>query len=110
MSNDVVFCDPLSYFDFLKLIKHAKIVITDSGGVQEETTFLNIPCLTVRPNTERPVTVELGTNTLMAFEIESVLVKINEVFDGVYKKGSVPMFWDGKVSERIAHEINIFLS
>lgn len=110
LSEDVVFCNPLSYFDFLKLIKHAKIVITDSGGVQEETTFLNIPCLTVRPNTERPVTVELGTNTLVDFEIENVLAKINEVFDGAYKKGAVPMFWDGKVSERIASEINTFLN
>ena len=89
--------DPLDYFAFQKLIAHAAAVITDSGGIQEETTFRQVPCITLRPNTERPITVELGTNHLItAWDVEQVLLALKNP-----KKGSIPPMWDGRATERI---------
>ncbi|HKR62491.1 MAG TPA: UDP-N-acetylglucosamine 2-epimerase (non-hydrolyzing), partial [Thermoanaerobaculia bacterium] len=93
--------EPLGYLDFVALEEHAAVVVTDSGGVQEETTFLGVPCLTMRANTERPVTITLGTNTLIGDDLELLRAKIAET----PKRGSIPPLWDGRASERIADEL-----
>jgi UDP-N-acetylglucosamine 2-epimerase (non-hydrolysing) len=77
-------------------------VITDSGGIQEETTFFNVPCLTVRENTERPVTVTLGTNILVGRDIAKLQAELTHILSGNIKRGSIPPLWDGKASDRIA--------
>jgi len=94
--------EPLGYLDFLALQKNATLVITDSGGIQEETTFLGVPCLTVRQNTERPITVEMGTNIVVGQDMQRLKIEVYNILDGKAKKGSVPPLWDGKASERIA--------
>ena len=94
--------DPASYLEFLALQCRATLVITDSGGVQEETTYLGIPCLTVRPNTERPITVEVGTNTLVGNDLEKLKAETLNILMGRGKKGRLPHLWDGHASERIA--------
>lgn len=102
ISNSNLICtDPLDYFSFQKLIKECAFILTDSGGIQEESTFRQKPCLTLRPNTERPVTVEEGTNTLLPFDLESVIKHISKIENGTYKKGVIPQWWDGKATERI---------
>jgi UDP-N-acetylglucosamine 2-epimerase (non-hydrolysing) len=100
-NKNLVITEPLDYFSFQKLIKESKFIITDSGGIQEETTFLQIPCLTLRSNTERPITVTLGSNELMPFDIEKIKKKINTIVNGTYKAGKIPKYWDGKSTERI---------
>lgn len=92
---------PLGYRDFLSLLSACRVVITDSGGIQEETTFLRIPCLTLRDTTERPVTVRLGTNTLVRTP-ERLGAMVDRVLRGSYKKGRVPALWDGRAASRIA--------
>jgi len=94
--------DPLPYVDFLGMQSRATVVITDSGGIQEETTYLGVPCLTVRENTERPITVSLGTNVLVGRDREKLRVELGRVLAGKAKKGSVPPLWDGRTGERIA--------
>jgi UDP-N-acetylglucosamine 2-epimerase (non-hydrolysing) len=97
------FIDPLGYLDFLALQRHAAVVLTDSGGVQEETTFLGVPCLTLRENTERPITVEQGTNILIGQDIERLKQEVQHILqDGPSRQRRVPPLWDGKASERIA--------
>lgn len=108
--ENITLTDPVGYIDFMKLIQNSKAVITDSGGIQEETTFQQVPCLTVRPNTERPVTVTVGTNTMMKLSKEDIISKLEEIEAGTYKKGEIPKFWDGNASDRIVEEINKFLS
>jgi UDP-N-acetylglucosamine 2-epimerase (non-hydrolysing) len=93
--------EPLDYFAFQKLIKTCAFIITDSGGIQEESTFRMKPCLTIRPNTERPVTVDEGTNTLLSFDLDVLKRHIQEIEEKTYKKGRVPQLWDGKATERI---------
>lgn len=100
-NNKILLTEPLDYFAFQKLTKECSYVITDSGGIQEETTFRRIPCLTLRPNTERPCTVDVGTNELVPFDINLVEGKIREIKSGVYKKGIIPSMWDGKSTNRI---------
>lgn len=96
-NDHIILTDPLDYFAFQKLIANAAAVITDSGGIQEETTFRQVPCVTLRPNTERPITVELGTNHLITeWDIEQVLHALENP-----KKGTIPPMWDGKATERI---------
>jgi UDP-N-acetylglucosamine 2-epimerase (non-hydrolysing) len=97
----LILTEPLDYFAFQKLTADCRFVITDSGGIQEETTFRRVPCLTLRPNTERPSTVSIGTNELVPFDIAIVQQKINEIMSGKYKKGAVPPLWDGFATERI---------
>lgn len=92
---------PLGYQDFLCLTSQAKVIVTDSGGLQEESTALGIPCLTMRENTERPITVELGTSTLVGSSAELLEEKLREVITGGYKQGSCPSLWDGRAAERI---------
>lgn len=94
--------EPLGYLDFVALQKHAAVVITDSGGVQEETTYLGVPCLTLRPNTERPVTVTIGTNVLIGEDLDKLRSEFAKVLRGEGKRGGIPPLWDGRASERIA--------
>jgi UDP-N-acetylglucosamine 2-epimerase (non-hydrolysing) len=100
-NKNLIITEPLDYFSFQKLIKDCKFIITDSGGIQEESTFLGIPCLTLRPNTERPSTISIGTNELVPFNISELKRKIAEIETGQYKKGRIPPLWDGKATERI---------
>jgi len=99
--NNLVLTEPLGYFDFLNLIENAKYVLTDSGGIQEETTFLKIPCLTLRENTERPITREIGTNTICGLNSNVIFKEIKKINKGLYKKGNIPQLWDGKAATRI---------
>lgn len=103
MLNDshIKLLPPLSYIDFLALWKDASLVLTDSGGIQEETTVLGIPCFTIRDNTERPITVEEGTNVLVGTTRKGILKAYGELRKGNEKKGKVPELWDGKTAERI---------
>lgn len=97
---------PLGYLEFLGLQKKAAFVITDSGGVQEETSYLGVPCLTVRENTERPVTSELGTNVLVGRDMNRLKSEADRILRGAAKRGRVPPLWDGKASERVAAVIS----
>lgn len=101
--------DPHPYCDFLRLQSQAKFVITDSGGVQEETTYLGVPCLTMRPNTERPVTVEHGTSILVGNQTDAIVNASHRILDGDAKRGRNPELWDGKAAERIAAVIDGYL-
>lgn len=97
----VILTEPLGYFDFQKLVSSSICVITDSGGIQEETTYLGVPCLTLRPNTERPVTIDVGTNTLLPFNVAEISMHVEDIIAGNYKRGAVPDLWDGQSTERI---------
>ncbi len=99
------FIEPLGYLDFLKLEMNAKLVMTDSGGIQEETTVLNVPCLTLRSTTERPITITQGTNTLVHNDTSRIVEEAFKILDGKTKKGSIPKLWDGKTAERIVEII-----
>ncbi len=93
---------PIGYLEFLNLMTEARLVLTDSGGIQEETTVLGVPCLTLRENTERPVTLEMGTNTLVGQDPRKLLSAAREILAGRAKKGRLPDKWDGRAAERIA--------
>lgn len=93
--------EPLGYLDFLKLMSEAKFVLTDSGGIQEETTVLNIPCLTLRENTERPVTVTQGSNLVIGCMAERIIRESLKIIKGEAKNGKRPELWDGKAAQRI---------
>jgi len=97
--------EPLGYLDFLALMKTAKMVFTDSGGIQEETTYLRIPCLTLRENTERPETISQGTNLLVGHDREKIVTETLRIIAGEGKKGGKLEFWDGKVASRIVAEL-----
>ena len=106
VSDNVRLTEPIGYVDFLALQAHALVVVTDSGGVQEETTFLGVPCLTVRPNTERPITITTGTNRLVERNRDAIVSAIRSAFDrSRYLMARPPEFWDGKAAERI---VNLF--
>jgi len=106
LSEEILILDPIGYIDFLALTKSANLLITDSGGIQEETTFLGVQCITVRNNTERPVTVTAGTNQLIGTELDAVEKAAVEVLDGNIKKGHIPEKWDGQTAERIVDIID----
>ncbi len=93
--------EPLGYLEFLRLMADAKLVLTDSGGVQEETTVLGIPCLTLRDNTERPITVTHGTNTIVGSDPATIHSEVRKILEGGGKRGSVPELWDGGAARRI---------
>jgi len=95
--------DPQGYLEFMFLVKNAKGIITDSGGITEEATVLHIPCLTMRNSTERPETITLGTNELIGDDIHKLKPGIQKIIDGKWKKGTIPPFWDGNTSERIVN-------
>tara|TARA_B100000212_G_scaffold89121_1_gene65336 strand:- start:3445 stop:4545 length:1101 start_codon:yes stop_codon:yes gene_type:complete len=99
---NIVLTGPAGYLDFVALMADSKIVLTDSGGLQEETTALGIPCLTLRENTERPVTVTEGTNTIVGNDTQVILDAANDVLDNGGKAGRIPDLWDGKTAQRIA--------
>ncbi|MDP8226112.1 MAG: UDP-N-acetylglucosamine 2-epimerase (non-hydrolyzing) [Candidatus Celaenobacter polaris] len=100
--------EPIGYLDFLKLEKYAKFVLTDSGGIQEETTVFKVPCLTLRENTERPITIELGTNQLVELNKDAIVQKVNDILEGNCKMGSIPPLWDGHTAERVVQVMDKF--
>ena len=97
--------DPLGFLDFLKLMSEARLVLTDSGGIQEETTILGVPCLTLRENTERPITIEIGSNQLVGTDTQAILAAYRSVIDGQASTGQQPPLWDGRAAERIVEII-----
>ncbi|PIW65121.1 MAG: UDP-N-acetylglucosamine 2-epimerase (non-hydrolyzing) [Candidatus Omnitrophica bacterium CG12_big_fil_rev_8_21_14_0_65_50_5] len=97
--------EPLGYLDFLSLMTNARFVLTDSGGIQEETTVLGIPCLTLRENTERPITVTQGTNVLVGSDPKKILSEVKKILAGRHKKGRRPKYWDGKSARRIVETL-----
>lgn len=105
-NKEIILTEPLDYFSFQKLVKDCKLVLTDSGGIQEETTFRQKPCLTLRKNTERPSTITIGSNELLDFEIGKIMLKVNEIVAETYKKGAIPPLWDGKATQRIVEYFN----
>ena len=100
-SPRIVQLDPLGYLEMLGLMRHARLVLTDSGGLQEETTALGVPCITLRENTERPITVEQGTNTVVGTDAEKILAAVADVLETGGKRGRVPEYWDGQAAQRI---------
>ena len=101
-SENLRLWEPQSYLQFLALQQKATIVITDSGGIQEETTFLGVPCLTLRDSTERPVTVTAGTNVIIGRDMNLLCRTVKSVLNGERKNGGIPPLWDGRAAERIA--------
>jgi UDP-N-acetylglucosamine 2-epimerase (non-hydrolysing) len=99
--ENLLMIDPLGYCDFIKLVKESKFVLTDSGGIQEETTCIKIPCLTIRENTERPVTLKKGTNYLVGRDKQKIARLVRNILKGKTKEGIVPKLWDGKTAHRI---------
>ena len=97
--------EPLGYLEFLHLNMQAKLVLTDSGGLQEETTVLGVPCITMRNNTERPITCEVGTNIMVGNQPEEILKQARNILSGNVKQGSIPEKWDGHAAERIVDHI-----
>lgn len=103
---NVIATDPLSYLEFLYMLKNAKGVITDSGGIQEETTVLGIPCITLRNNTERPETVDIGTNQLIGEDVNALRKVLAQINNNDWKLGQIPALWDGKTAARIVEKLN----
>jgi UDP-N-acetylglucosamine 2-epimerase (non-hydrolysing) len=99
--SNAIITEPIGYLEMLRLNRSAKMVITDSGGLQEETTFLGIPCITMRDNTERPSTIELGTNVLVGNDLNALNDNFDKIMSENFKKGTVPLLWDGKSANRI---------
>lgn len=109
-ASGLLLSEPLGYLEFLQLEDAAKVVMTDSGGVQEETTALGVPCLTVRDNTERPITSTVGTNKLVGSNPDVLPAEVDEVLAGRGKRGTIPELWDGKAGARAAQAIRSFLA
>ena len=104
-SSRIVLLPPQAYLEMLGLLVGATLVLSDSGGLQEETTALGVPCLTIRENTERPITVEQGTNTLVGCDPEAIRQAVDEILRGAGKSGRIPEFWDGRAAQRIAADL-----
>ncbi len=105
-NENIILTNAMGYFEFQNLIKNCKFVLTDSGGIQEESTYYQKPCLTLRDNTERPITVEEGSNTLIPFELDVIYNQITVIEEGNYKKGVVHKKWDGSATKRIVKIIS----
>ncbi len=101
----ILMLPPQGYLEMLGLMSGARMVLTDSGGMQEETTALGVPCLTMRENTERPITVEQGTNTMVGRDAAAIVKGVDDILQGRGKRGRVPEFWDGRSAERIAADL-----
>lgn len=110
LSERVRLCDPLPYLHFLGLMARARLVMTDSGGIQEETTALGVPCLTLRSNTERPSTLEWGTNRLVATDRDLILSSVTEILSGKWPRGVKPPLWDGLAAKRVVDVLQDFLN
>lgn len=108
-SPRIILLPPQGYLEMLGLLAGAKLVLSDSGGLQEETTALGVPCLTIRENTERPITVEQGTNTLVGCDPQAIRKGVAEILSGTGKTGRVPELWDGRAAERIAADLSQWL-
>jgi UDP-N-acetylglucosamine 2-epimerase (non-hydrolysing) len=109
-SKNIVIIEPQGYFEFNFLVKNSIGVITDSGGVTEETTVMGIPCITLRENTERPETVSLGTNELVGSDKEKIITNLKKMINGQWKQGKIPELWDGDASVRIINIIDNYFS
>ena len=107
--NGLRLVEPMGYLPFLGLVSQARLILTDSGGLQEESTALGVPCLTLRENTERPITIELGTNVLVGTNPERIRSEATKVLDGKAKRGRIPEKWDGRTGERIAGVFEVAL-
>jgi UDP-N-acetylglucosamine 2-epimerase (non-hydrolysing) len=100
-ADNLILIEPQSYLRFNYLVQHAKAVITDSGGITEETTVFGIPCMTLRANTERPETISIGTNVLIGTNPKSITPAMEKLLSGHWKKGAIPPLWDGQTGSRI---------
>ena len=107
--NNLLLVEPQPYLEFNYLVKHAKAVITDSGGITEETTVMGVPCMTLRNSTERPETVTMGTNELLGIDPKALKPALDRLFAGQWKRGSIPPLWDGHTSERIVKALESLL-
>jgi UDP-N-acetylglucosamine 2-epimerase (non-hydrolysing) len=103
LNSNIILTEPLGYIDFIALVKNSSLVLTDSGGIQEETTYLGVPCVTLRATTERPVTVDIGTNYLVGEDTHAAEKVCRDILANQFKKGQIPEFWDGHAAERIAN-------
>ncbi len=109
-TDNILMIEPQCYLEFIFLVQHTKGIITDSGGITEEATVLNIPCLTLRNSTERPETVTIGTNELIGDDLFKLKSNLKKIIEGKWKRGSVPPFWDGQTSKRIIKTLaNIYI-
>tara|TARA_Y100001970_G_C14193557_1_gene836784 strand:- start:203 stop:1237 length:1035 start_codon:yes stop_codon:yes gene_type:complete len=106
LSNSIKLVPPLGYLEFLGLLSNCSFVLTDSGGIQEETTALKIPCITLRENTERPITIDVGTNILAGTNKKNILLEVKKIINGNIKVGRIPELWDGKTAQRITKIIS----
>lgn len=105
INKNLILTDPIGYLDFLALTSNAELILTDSGGIQEESTYLGVQCITLRTSTERPITVEVGTNQLLGNDLDKAEIVAIDVLNGKIKKGTIPELWDGKAAERIVEII-----
>ena len=110
ISSSIKIIDPLSYLNFLGIMSSSLVILTDSGGIQEESTYLGVQCLTFRKNTERPITITCGTNKLVGTDQKKTISLVSDIINGRHKKGKIPEKWDGNAGERIALKIKEFLS
>jgi UDP-N-acetylglucosamine 2-epimerase (non-hydrolysing) len=110
LPDNLCFVDPQPYLEFNYLVKHSKAVITDSGGITEESTVMGVPCMTLRDNTERPETVTLGTNELLGTDPAALKPALDKLFAGEWKAGGIPELWDGKASDRIVNALEHLMS
>ena len=109
-TSTILATDPLSYHELLGLTSKAKVIITDSGGLQEEATALEIPCLTLRENTERPITVDEGTSVLVGHDVGLLVKLVDDVIENKFKQGKCPQLWDGSAGRRVGAEVATFLA
>ncbi|MCH2045393.1 MAG: UDP-N-acetylglucosamine 2-epimerase (non-hydrolyzing) [Saprospiraceae bacterium] len=105
LPQNIIMVDPLRYLEFIFLVKNAFAVLTDSGGIQEETTYLGIPCFTLRENTERPETITVGSNELIGTSTENIIAGFHRLKNGQWERGQIPMYWEGKAAERIVKKL-----
>jgi len=105
LPDNICMVEPMRYLEFIYLVKNAKAVLTDSGGIQEETTYLGVPCFTLRENTERPETITVGTNELIGIDPNNIIEAFTKLKASQWKKGQVPILWDGHTSERIVEKL-----
>ena len=106
INEKLIMMDPLGYIEFMSLQKNARLILTDSGGIQEESTFFGVPCLTLRDNTERPVTTSVGTNKLIGTNYKNIFNEVTIAINNVNDKRKIPKYWDGKSAKRIVKIIN----